>query len=73
VSDRKPIVIAPDPTVPGDTSAQLQQLQGSDDLDIPLQDRVAFLESVTESLLRTVLRIGAPLEPVALQYLQDRG
>jgi hypothetical protein len=41
VSDRKPLVIA---------DGQIEQLQSPEDLDIPLNDRVALLESQMKSV-----------------------
>lgn len=68
--NRKPLVIATDPTDPLDTSAQLQQLQGSDDLDIPLADRVERLELVVKRMVLRLMEHDIQFDDIVEGYIQ---
>lgn len=53
MADKKPLVL--------DEGAQLQQLQSSDDLNIPLNERVQLLESKLSLLVNILLLNGIEL------------
>lgn len=64
MSSRKPLIV---------DQGQLQQLQGDDDLDIPLQDRVDLLELMVISLGRTMLMNGLEIDADVLTLLRQKG
>jgi hypothetical protein len=59
MADRRPLVLANDPTViSADNQPVVQQLQRGDDLDIPLAERVAVLERRLKMVVETLSEQG---------------
>lgn len=71
MSDRKPLVLAQGP---GEAVGQLvlQQLQAGDDLDIPIERRVARLELVLQELVGSFVAQGWDVPEIALSVLEDQ-
>jgi hypothetical protein len=61
MANRKPLVLAPDQENP------LQQLQGADELDIPLEERFQQLKQRFDLLVDVLLNTGFELPEEVIQ------